>query len=187
MNSLVPIGAARRPAHGLIQAIQTRFGCSAGAQIPITEDNCGILLHSIPGTGKSALAKLLPDAIEAERGGMSAGEMYVRVQPGANGLEMGNRVANAAMMMPFAVCRLPLARRILAHAGVSGGCDAQLAAVITPCAGSVRQIPDQRAIYRVSRNLYRRDLSRKRCRCRIGPSRTSPEGWRGCPPCERTS
>jgi hypothetical protein len=40
---------------------------------------------------------------------MSAGEMYVRVQPGANGLEMGNRVANAAMMMPFAVCRLPFA------------------------------------------------------------------------------
>jgi hypothetical protein len=33
---------------------------------------------------------------------MSAGAMYVRVQPGANGLKMVNRVANAAMLMPFA-------------------------------------------------------------------------------------
>jgi DNA polymerase III delta prime subunit len=37
---------------------------------------------------------------------------------------------------------LPLARHILAHAGVSGLSDAQLAAVITPSNGDARQIAD---------------------------------------------
>ena len=37
---------------------------------------------------------------------------------------------------------LPLARRILAHAGVGGVTDAQLESVIQPCNGSARQITD---------------------------------------------
>jgi replication-associated recombination protein RarA len=71
---------------------------------PIAGGKCGILLYGIPGTGKSALAKLLPDAMEEARTGnpFSSQRRYVQVQPGANGMALLNSIKNQAMHISFA-------------------------------------------------------------------------------------
>ena len=67
---------------------------------PVREGKCGILLHGVVGTGKSALAKLLPDALEEGRGGVSANANYIQVQPGNAGLRLLNTIANQVQFYP---------------------------------------------------------------------------------------
>ena len=61
----------------------------------------GILLYGVNGTGKSALAKLLPDAIEAVKTRGRAYETFESIESGNDGASLMQRIKNEAVLMPI--------------------------------------------------------------------------------------
>lgn len=53
---------------------------------------CGILLHGNYGTGKTTLARLLPDLIETSRGGSNAHYDFYQCAQGMNGVSLMNSI-----------------------------------------------------------------------------------------------
>ena len=135
---------------------------------PIAEGKCGILLYGIPGTGKSALAKILPDAIEAKRSGNPVGfdGMYERVQPGNNGMQMLAKISNHAMLMPYQASQ---------HYYVLDEVDnlnAQAMAVLK----SVMNTPS--CVFILTTNKFNEIEAGVRSRCHCIPFNAAPpEGW----------
>lgn len=61
----------------------------------------GILLYGIWGTGKTTLARLLPDAIEQGKGGTDSNETYIACQQGLTGPMLMNKIEGIAQHHPL--------------------------------------------------------------------------------------
>jgi len=62
---------------------------------------CGILLFGAWGTGKTTLARLLPDLMETNRGGANALSSFHACAQGGNGAVLMNKITNQAQLVSF--------------------------------------------------------------------------------------
>jgi replication-associated recombination protein RarA len=65
----------------------------------------GVLLYGAVGTGKTALAALLPDAIEKTKSGCQPCCTFERIQKGNDATTLLNRLASEAKLVPFSTHR----------------------------------------------------------------------------------
>jgi DNA polymerase III delta prime subunit len=70
--------------HSITERQQIMNIATGKVQFPVSGKN-GILLYGIYGTGKTTLARLLPDAIEQGKGGMGAYYNFLACEQGQNG------------------------------------------------------------------------------------------------------
>jgi DNA polymerase III delta prime subunit len=71
------------------------------SQFPYAGKN-GILLYGVWGTGKSALAKILPQEIENNRMGKDACFRYEEIKPGNKGADVMTAIDQQTNLIPFA-------------------------------------------------------------------------------------
>lgn len=62
---------------------------------------CGILLFGAWGTGKTTLARMLPDLMEANRGGANALSSFHACAQGGNGTTLMSKITNQAQLVSF--------------------------------------------------------------------------------------
>ena len=65
----------------------------------------GILLYGAYGTGKSALAQLLPDAYEMAHSGQASWARYEKIGPGNNGADLFKSLDATVTTMPMGDCQ----------------------------------------------------------------------------------
>jgi DNA polymerase III delta prime subunit len=70
-------------------------------KVPFPTTKCGILLYGTWGTGKSQLAKLLPDAIELNKTGCSSDYYYNAIGSGYDGVKVITKIEQLASHYPF--------------------------------------------------------------------------------------
>ena len=68
--------------------------------VPFPTSKCGILLYGTWGTGKSQLAKLLPDAIEFNKTGCSSNYVLCAIGSGNDGVKVISNIESCASFMP---------------------------------------------------------------------------------------
>jgi len=62
---------------------------------------CGILLYGAWGTGKTTLARMLPDLMEGHRGGSNAASSFHACAQGGNGAVLMSKIINQAELISF--------------------------------------------------------------------------------------
>jgi replication-associated recombination protein RarA len=70
-------------------------------KVPFPTTKCGILLYGVWGTGKSELAKLIPDAIEMNKTGSSSNYHYSAIGSGNDGVKVITKIEQQAWHYPF--------------------------------------------------------------------------------------
>jgi DNA polymerase III delta prime subunit len=70
-------------------------------KVPFPTTKCGILLYGVWGTGKSELAKLIPDAIEHSKTGGSSNYHYYPIGSGNDGVKVVSKIEQQASHYPF--------------------------------------------------------------------------------------
>lgn len=69
-------------------------------KVPFPTTKCGILIYGTWGTGKSQLAKLLPDAIELNKTGCSSNYFYNAIGSGNDGVKVITKIEQLASYYP---------------------------------------------------------------------------------------